>query len=489
LQTIGIPRCARNLKQQPMKTTSKSDLYRLLPSVDQLLQSADLAPLIAREGQPAVTDAVRAVLARLREEITAGRLSSTAMMQTAVSGLYQAVENQLRTAMEFSLRPVINATGVILHTNLGRAPLPEAALKRVMEVAGRYSNLEFDIMAGERGKRDTHVERLFSRLLNQDGVTGIRTVVVNNCAAAVMLALNSLAEAGEVIVSRGELVEIGGSFRVPDVMNKSGAVLREVGTTNRTRVEDYERAINEKTRLLLRVHRSNFAIIGFTEQPPLEELCALGRKHNISVMEDLGGGALVPLRSLGVNESGVAESLRAGVDIVTYSGDKMLGGPQAGMLSGREDLIKKVRSNPLFRALRVDKLTYSVLEATLMEYVRQNHDAIPFLRMMRLDPDQIKSRAEALQKKLAGAKHLKVEVVEGESLVGGGSAPTSKLPTFLLAVTAGKLSADELAARLRNHEIPIITRVEEGRVLLDLRTVFEDEDHRVVKALAEASGN
>jgi L-seryl-tRNA(Ser) seleniumtransferase len=472
-----------------MKTTSKSDLYRLLPSVDQLLQSADLAPLIAREGQPAATDAVRAVLARLREEITAGRLSSTAMMQTAVSGLYQAVENQLRTAMEFSLRPVINATGVILHTNLGRAPLPEAALKRVMEVAGRYSNLEFDIMAGERGKRDTHVERLFSRLLNQDGVTGIRTVVVNNCAAAVMLALNSLAEGGEVIVSRGELVEIGGSFRVPDVMNKSGAVLREVGTTNRTRVEDYERAINEKTRLLLRVHRSNFAIIGFTEQPPLEELCALGRKHNISVMEDLGGGALVPLRSLGVNESGVAESLRAGVDIVTYSGDKMLGGPQAGMLSGREDLIKKVRSNPLFRALRVDKLTYAVLEATLMEYVRQNHDAIPFLRMMHMSAGQIKTRAEALQSQFASARHLRMEIIEGESLVGGGSAPTSKLPTFLLAVTADQLSATELATRLREFEMPIVTRVDEGRVLLDLRTVFEDEEHRVVKALAEASGN
>jgi L-seryl-tRNA(Ser) seleniumtransferase len=472
-----------------MKTTSKSDLYRLLPSVDELLQSAALAPLIAREGQPAVTDAVRAVLARMREEITGGRLSSSAMMETSVSGLPRAVDHQLRKAMEFSLRPVINATGVILHTNLGRAPLPQAALRRVMEVAGRYSNLEFDIIAGERGKRDTHVERLFSRLLNQDGVTGIRTVVVNNCAAAVMLALNSLAEGGEVIVSRGELVEIGGSFRVPDVMNKSGAVLREVGTTNRTRVEDYEQAINEKTRLLLRVHRSNFAIIGFTEQPSLEELCALGGKHKIPVMEDLGGGALVSLRSLGVNESGVAESLRAGVDIVTYSGDKMLGGPQAGMLSGREDLIKKVRSNPLFRALRVDKLTYAVLEATLMEYIRQNHDAIPFLRMMHMSAGQIKTRAEALQSQFASARHLRMEIIEGESLVGGGSAPTSKLPTFLLAVTADQLSATELATRLREFEMPIVTRVDEGRVLLDLRTVFEDEEHRVVKALAEASGN
>jgi L-seryl-tRNA(Ser) seleniumtransferase len=472
-----------------MKTTSKSDLYRLLPSVDELLQRAELAPLISREGQPAVADAVRTVLARLREEITGGRLSSPAIMETAVAGLAEAADQQLRKAMEFSLRPVINATGVILHTNLGRAPLAESALKRVVEVAGRYSNLEFDISAGERGKRDTHVERLFSRLLNQDGVSGVRTVVVNNCAAAVMLALNSLAEGGEVIVSRGELVEIGGSFRVPDVMNKSNAILREVGTTNRTRIEDYERAINEKTRLLLRVHRSNFAIIGFTEQPPLEDLCDLGRKYKIPVMEDLGGGALVPLRSFGVNESGVAESLRAGVDIVTYSGDKMLGGPQAGMLSGREDLVRKVRSNPLFRALRVDKLTYAVLEATLMEYIRQNRDAIPFLHMMRLSADQIKTRTEALQQKLVGMNHLRTEIIEGESLLGGGSAPTSKLPTFLLAITADKLSADELAARLRGYGTPIVTRVDEGRVLLDLRTVFVDEEVYLVKALEGASSN
>ena len=353
---------------------------------------------------------------------------------------------------------------------------------------GGYSNLEFDIAAGERGKRDVHVERLFSRLLNQDGVSGIRTVVVNNCAAAVMLALNTLAEGGEVIVSRGELVEIGGSFRVPDVMAKSGAVLREVGTTNRTRLADYENAINEKTRLLLRVHRSNFAIIGFTEQPSLEELAALGRKHNIPVMEDLGGGAMIPLRALGVNESGVMDSLRAGADLITYSGDKMLGGPQAGLLSGREALIKRVRSNPLFRALRVDKLTYAALEGTLMEYIRQNHDAIPFARMMRLPAHEIRARAEALQSKLTDAAHLKTAIISGESLVGGGSAPTSSLPTFLLAVTADSLSADELAARLRHNDPPIVARVEEGRVLLDLRTVLESaETAQIVRALIGVS--
>ncbi len=471
-----------------MTTTSKSELYRLLPSVDDLLHAPELTPLLRREGQPAVAEAVRAVLGQLREEITAGRLAGAESVQLALAGLVDAVARQLRLAMDFSLKPIINATGVILHTNLGRAPMAEAALQRISEVAGRYSNLEFDIAAGERGKRDVHVERLFARLLNQEGVSGIRTVVVNNCAAAVMLALNTIAEGGEVIVSRGELVEIGGSFRVPDVMSKSGAILREVGTTNRTRIEDYERAINDKTRLLLRVHRSNFAIIGFTEQPSLEDLAALGRKNNIPVMEDLGGGALLPLRTVGVSESGVIDSLRAGVDLITYSGDKMLGGPQAGMLSGREALIKRIRSNPLFRALRVDKLTYAALEATLLEYVRQNYDAIPFVRMLRTPADQIRARAQILHEKLdklQAATRLRSQVVAGESLIGGGSAPTSTLPTFLLAVTAQSLSADELAARLRKHTPSIIARVEEGRVLLDLRTVFESEDEVVARALME----
>jgi L-seryl-tRNA(Ser) seleniumtransferase len=465
-------------------TASKSDLYRLLPSVDELLKSPDLAELLAREGQPAVTESIRAVLASLREQISMGTLVTQQAVQLAVAHLPLGVVRHLSSAMEFSLRPVINATGVILHTNLGRAPLAESAIRHIAEVAGRYSNLEFDIAAGERGKRDVHVERLFSRLLNQEGVSGIRTVVVNNCAAAVMLALNTLAEGGEVIVSRGELVEIGGSFRVPDVMAKSGATLREVGTTNRTRLADYENAITEKTRLLLRVHRSNFAIIGFTEQPSLEELSALGRKHNIPVMEDLGGGALLQLRALGVNESGVMDSLRSGADLITYSGDKMLGGPQAGLLSGREDLIKRVRSNPLFRALRVDKLTYAALEGTLMEYIRQNHDAIPFARMMRLSAVDICARAEALQTQLGAAAHLKTTIISGTSLVGGGSAPTSSLPTFLLAVTAASLSADELAARLRHHQPSIVARVEEGRVLLDLRTVHGPaEEAEIVRAL------
>lgn len=471
-----------------MKVSPKSDLYRLLPSVDELLHQPEVATLIEREGQPSVTEAIRVVLAKVREEIATGHLDTEESVQLVVAGLPDGIARQLHAALEFSLKPVINATGVILHTNLGRAPLAQSALRRIAEVAGGYSNLEFEIGAGERGKRDVHVERLFSRLLNQEGVSGIRTVVVNNCAAAVLLALNTLAEGGEVIVSRGELVEIGGSFRVPDVMTKSGAVLREVGTTNRTRIADYERAINEKTRLLLRVHRSNFAIVGFTEQPSLEELAALGHKHKVPVMEDLGGGALLPLRSFGVNESGVMESLRAGVAVVTYSGDKMLGGPQAGMLSGREELIGKIRSNPLFRALRVDKLTYAALEATLMEYIRQNHDAIPFARMMRLSAEDIRERAEGVHDKLKSQDRLRIEIVSGESLVGGGSAPTSTLPTYLLAVTAEGLSADELATQLRAHKPAIVARVEEGRTLLDLRTVFEHEEAEVVRALISLDG-
>jgi L-seryl-tRNA(Ser) seleniumtransferase len=470
--------------KEKVTTASQSDLYRQLPSVDELLKSDALAELLAREGQSAVTESVRYVLASVRTEINSGTLATQQAVTLAVEHLPRAVARHLSSALEFSLKPVINATGVVLHTNLGRAPLAESAIRRIAEVAGGYSNLEFDIGTGERGKRDVHVERLFSRLLNQEGVSGIRTVVVNNCAAAVMLALNTLAEGGEVIVSRGELVEIGGSFRVPDVMAKSGAVLREVGTTNRTRLADYENAITEKTRLLLRVHRSNFAIIGFTEQPSLEELAALGHRLKIPVMEDLGGGAMIPLRSLGVNESGVMDSLRAGADLLTYSGDKMLGGPQAGLLSGREDLIKRVRSNPLFRALRVDKLTYAALEGTLMEYIRRNHDAIPFARMMRLSAAEIRVRAEALQAQLSAATRLNAQIIAGESLVGGGSAPTSSLPTFLLAITAQSFSADELATRLRGNDPPIVTRVEEGRVLLDLRTVMgAAEEAGIVRAL------
>ena len=405
---------------------------------------------------------------------------------------------------------MINATGVILHTNLGRAPLAESALAHIRETAGRFSNLEFDIAAGERGNRDVHVDRLFRTLLNE-GVTSayaeppahaggaapavqprrspaensqpVSTIVVNNNAAAVLLALNTLAEGGEVIVSRGELVEIGGSFRIPDVMTKSGATLREVGTTNRTRAADYEKAISERTRLLLRVHRSNFEITGFTEQASTAELVALARQRGIPLMEDLGSGALVNLQNFGITgEASVLDSMRVGVDIVTYSGDKLLGGPQAGLISGRADLVTRMRTNSLFRALRVDKLTYAALEATLLAYVKRDHEAIPTLRMMRLTKKRSASAPSPWPRRFSRRKSAST-CIDGESVIGGGAAPSSVLPTRLLAISYAGLSADELAARLRASDPPVIARVENGKVLLDLRTVFADQDPMIAGAL------
>ncbi|MBZ5597417.1 MAG: L-seryl-tRNA(Sec) selenium transferase [Acidobacteriia bacterium] len=490
-----------------MSTRAKPALYRKLPSVDELARVPELAALVAEEGPSAVTDAARVVLSRLRHEISHGVLDSDSQLELALSGLAGSVARQLRHDLRYSLRPVINATGVILHTNLGRAPIAASALEHIRESAAAYSNLEFDLESGERGKRDVHVDRLFRRLLDHVSEhigtatpaaqpsqasqprPAISTIVVNNNAAAVLLALNTLAEGGEVIVSRGELVEIGGSFRIPDVMAKSNAILREVGTTNRTRIADYERAISEKTQLLLRVHRSNFQITGFTQQPSVEELVGLARKRNVPLVEDLGSGALFDLRSIGVSdEPGVLDSLRAGVDVVTYSGDKLLGGPQAGLLSGRADLIAGMRANSLFRALRVDKLTYAALEATLLAYVKRDHDAIPALRMMRLSKEEIGKRAEAIAERI-GTEKLSVTAIDGESVIGGGAAPSAVLRTRLLAVTCKDLSADELAARLRASDPPIIARVDEGRVLLDLRTVFPDQDDVVAWALGRLAEN
>jgi len=515
-----------------------SDLYRELPSVDELLRQPAIAALIEQDGQSVVTDACRNVLSRLREEISNGRLDED-KLALALSGIETGVADELTRSLGHSLHPVINATGVILHTNLGRAPLSQSALDHIRQTAGTYSNLEFEIESGERGKRDVHVDRLFRKLLSDENDElrstgqsraavptreGISTIVVNNNAAAVLLALNTLAEGGEVIVSRGELVEIGGSFRIPDVMAKSGAILHEVGTTNRTRIADYERAIGERTKLLLRVHCSNFEITGFTEQPSIHELVALAQKRKLPLMEDLGSGALFDLRAVGINgEPGVLDSLRAGVHVVTYSGDKLLGGPQAGLISGREDLVKKMRSNSLFRAVRVDKLTYAALEATLVAYVKKDYDAVPGLRMMRSSKAEIATRAEELLSRVGvalqgsdparllldgtearlaalraatGEQSLPVrvrapgptcaiELRNGESLIGGGSAPSATLPTTLIALSSYSLSANELAARLRASDPPVIARVEEGRVLLDLRTVFPAQDETLARVLSQ----
>jgi L-seryl-tRNA(Ser) seleniumtransferase len=474
---------------------ARTDLFRRLPSLDELLRSGEVSELVQREGHAAVANAARRVLERVRAEIAANRLDASGV-ELAVSGIGAAIERELNASLAYSLRPVINATGVVLHTNLGRAPVAAAALDHLCEVAGQYSNLEFDLERGERGKRDVHVDRLFRKLLGQSGVEHeISTVVVNNNAAAVLIALNTLGEGGEVVVSRGELVEIGGSFRIPDVMAKSGAVLREVGTTNRTRLADYERAINERTKLLLRVHRSNFQIVGFTEQPSLESLVELGQRHGIPVMEDLGSGVLFDLRKVGVHgEPDVFGSLHAGVDVVTYSGDKLLGGPQAGVISGRKELVGKIRSNPLFRALRVDKLTYAALEATLLTYVKQDYDAIPALRMMRLGMETIEGRAQrvidavvAPPSPAAGSVGSKskfsLAIIDGQSVIGGGSAPGATLPTKLIAFTAEALTADQIADRLRASDPPIIARVENGQVLFDLRTVLPEQDEVVARAL------
>jgi L-seryl-tRNA(Ser) seleniumtransferase len=461
----------------------KSELFRRLPSVDELLRTPGATTLGVQHGTATVTDAARAVVARLRDEIASGLLDASALA-LALAGIDQAIERQLRTALRRSLRTVINATGVILHTNLGRAPLAAEALEHIRETSAGYSNLEFDVESGERGKRDVHAQRLFSKLFGDpEADSAIATVVVNNNAAAVLLALNTLADGGEVVVSRGELVEIGGSFRIPDVMAKSGATLREVGTTNRTRIADYQNAINERTRLLLRVHRSNFEITGFVEQASTAELVELARATGLPLMEDLGSGALVDLENFGISgEPSVFDSLRAGVDVVTYSGDKLLGGPQAGLISGRSHLIARMRSNSLFRALRVDKLIYAALEATLLAYVKRDHDAIPVLRMMRLTKEEIGQRAEAIAALVRSPK-LQVEVIDGESVIGGGAAPSSVLPTRLLAVTCEGISAGELAERLRSNDLPVIARVEDGRVRLDLRTVFGEQDAAIVKAL------
>jgi L-seryl-tRNA(Ser) seleniumtransferase len=501
-----------------VKNAAKSELFRKLPSVDELVHTPPVAALAASHGVAAVTDAARAVVDRIREEISSSLLDEHAL-DLALSGVEGAIEEHLHRAHRFSLRSVINATGVILHTNLGRAPLAETAIDHIRETAANYSNLEFDVEGGERGRRDVHVERLFHRLISDDKssddgsvsapkITELRsagragapvpaqavvptrtdtsTIVVNNNAAAVLLVLNTLADGGEVIVSRGELVEIGGSFRIPDVMAKSGAILREVGTTNRTRIADYEHAVNERTKLLLRVHRSNFAITGFTEQASMAELVALAGKHGLPLVEDLGSGALVELQSIGISgEPRVLDSVRAGVDVVTYSGDKLLGGPQAGLISGRSELIARMRANSLFRALRVDKLIYAALEATLLAYVRRDHDAIPTLRMMRLTKDEVGARAEKLASQIKSStlqSKVQVEVVDGDCVIGGGAAPSSVLPSRRLAVSCSDLSVDGLAARLRANDPPIIARIEEGRVLLDLRTVFPSQDASLAAA-------
>ena len=455
-------------------------LLRRIPAVDDLLSRDALRSIEKRVGHRLLVDATRHVIQGLRN-----RLSSGALADISVEMIEKEIIAATESSAEFSLRPVINATGVVLHTNLGRAPLAPKAIEHLVETATRYSNLEYNLEQGARGKRDDHTHHLFARLLGVE-----MTLVVNNNAAAVFLALNSLAEGGEVIVSRGELIEIGGSFRIPDICAKSGAVLREVGATNRTRLGDYAAAINDRTRALMRVHPSNFRIVGFTERPELAELAGLARQHRLPLLEDLGSGSLVDLSRFGIrDEPPVGASLKAGVDVLTFSGDKLLGGPQAGILTGRREPLERIRRNPLYRALRVDKLTIAALEATVAIYLRGDLNEIPALRMIQIPSEELARRAAHLSEQIAGNPGLSVKVQQGDSVVGGGSTPGQSLPTSLIAISHARLSAQDIESELRHNMPPIIARVERDQVLLDLRTVFENQEDEIIKALGRLGRN
>ena len=457
-----------------------ASLLRQIPAVDELLNRHALRTLEAQVGRRLVVEATRKVLQSLRGRISSGSLSSV-----TVEMLEREIVAETEATAEFSLRPVINASGVILHTNLGRAPLAREAVEHLAEVATRYSNLEYDLGRGERGKRDTHTDRLFTQLLGAE-----RALVVNNNAAAVLLALNSLAEGYEVVVSRGELIEIGGSFRIPEVCAKSGAVLREVGTTNRTRIGDYAAAINERTRVLMRVHPSNFRIVGFTERPALAEFVELAHQHGLIALEDLGSGCLVDISAQGVqDEPPAGDSLKAGVDVVAFSGDKLLGGPQAGVLAGKREPLETIRKNPLFRALRVDKLTIAALEATIALYLRGQTQAIPTLRMIQLPKDAIVARAERLAARIAACPGFSARLEDGESVIGGGSTPGQSLPTALVSIAHSAHSAQELESLLRRQSPAVVARVEHDRLLLDLRTVFEDQDEELARVFERIALN
>jgi L-seryl-tRNA(Ser) seleniumtransferase len=459
-----------------------SSLLRELPSVDELLGRPALVSLAQKAGREMVTQAARGVLADLRASV---RNESAEAADISLPALEARVAVEVEAALAPSLRRVINATGVILHTNLGRAPLSATAVAAIAETAMRFSNLEYDLGSGERGKRDVHTARLVAQMAGAEAA-----IVVNNNAAAVFLVLNTLAKGAEVIVSRGELIEIGDGFRIPDIMAESGANLREVGTTNRTRLRDYERAISERTKLLLRVHPSNFRITGFTERPSLEELVALGRREQLPVYEDLGSGCLANLESSGVKEPVARASSEAGASVVSFSGDKLLGGPQAGIIAGKKEFVERIRRNPLFRALRVDKLTIAALEATLRAYLRGALDEIPALRMIRASSEELVQRAEKFAEQIRAAlpKDATIEIRDGLSVIGGGSTPDQQLPARVISIASRPLSAAALEERLRRPAsgTPVIARIEDNRLLLDLRTVFPEEEPTLASAVVAA---
>jgi L-seryl-tRNA(Ser) seleniumtransferase len=454
---------------------------RNLPSVTQVLDAPAVVALRAEYGHDRTVEAVRETLASLRESV---RAAGSADGECDVTAVAERVAAHLRESVRPKLRPVINATGIVLHTNLGRAPIAEAAACAAADAARGYLNLELDLVSGERSSRSLAIRDSACRLTGAESATA-----VNNCAAATVIVLRALAAGREVIVSRGQLVEIGGSFRIPEIMAVSGATLREVGTTNITRVGDYERAIGPNTGLLMRIHQSNFRIHGFTEAATLGELVALGRKHNVPVVDDIGSGALVDFARFGLDGEPMARaSIEAGADLILFSGDKLLGGPQAGIIAGRTELVKKIERDPLMRAFRLDKMTLAALEATLRLYLNEERALadVPILRMLRLSKEDLRRRATALADRLHAIPGLRVGVRNDVAYVGGGSLPDRALPTAVIEIISRDVSDSELAARLRTGSPAVLGRVQDGKVLLDVRTVFDNQIEPLVEAVRAA---
>ncbi len=459
-----------------MSPSLREQILRKIPSVDEILLRSEIANLLKTHPRTVVVEAIRKGLERLRSEIL-NKEGPSDLEESFFSfdRLYPLFQREIDLQIQPQLRRVINATGVVLHTNLGRSPLHPAAIQHMIDVAGGYSNLEYDLDLGERGSRYIHVEGILSRLSGAESA-----MAVNNNAGAVLLALNTLAEGREVIVSRGELVEIGGAFRIPDVMKRSGALLREVGTTNRTYISDYQKATSPQTALLLKVHTSNFRVMGFTSDTSLQELAQLGREHHIPVMDDLGSGCFVDLTRYGLGkEPTVQEAIKAGIDLVTFSGDKLLGGPQAGIILGKKDLLDQIKINPLSRALRIDKLTLAALESTLLLYLDEERalEEIPALRMLKVGQSLLKKRGRRLLEKLSETIKNRTNVALREDLsqVGGGALPLQELPTIILAIKPIDFSVNHLEGNLRKVDPPIISRISKDELILDMRTVFDEE--------------
>ncbi len=464
----------------------KKSLFQKIPAVDRLLAFPGISAAVSEHPRALVLVAIHEILNGLRRDIAEGRLQDETVLE--VDRVAPMVIERLQALNRPSLRPVINATGVIVHTNLGRSILPEQVLARLRTIGGGYSNLEYRLDEGRRGSRYAHVEGILRELLQAEAA-----MVVNNNAAAVLICLETLARGREAVVSRGQLVEIGGAFRIPDVMRKSGAVMVEVGTTNKTRLSDFEAVVHAETGVLLQVHRSNFQLVGFVEDVDTRDLVGLGRRHGVPVMEDLGSGCLVDFSRYGLSrEPTVRESLEAGVDLVTFSGDKLLGGPQAGIIVGRKDLVEQVKTNPLNRAMRIDKLTLAALEETLRLYRDEEAAvrAIPTLRMIFQGYEGLRRRAAGLRRRIGkvDAGRFTVSLKDGTSKTGGGALPLLDLPTRLIALVPGDLSAHRIERRLRANDPPVIARVEDEQVLLDVRTVQDGELGLVASAVRRLGG-